>query len=165
MQVPVVLISKVDVKFQQEKKMHSHSLSITTLIWRPPKISFLFKLTEDNYSLQFPALIAWSLFSCFSFLHDNAHWYISWGGGKEDFGVFIPTCGLSCSTTQPHVSPSDSSLDSMLSDSWALPRFNGAVISATNSAQLIRWVSSDIAFLAMEQQYNQNTEHIIINRP
>ena len=120
-----------------------------------------FKLTEDTYNLQFPALTGWSLFSCFSFLHDNAHWCISWGGGggEEDFGVFIPTCGLSCSTTKPHVSSSDSSLDSMLSDSWALPRFNGAVISATNST-LIRWVSSDIAFLAMEQHYNQNTEHI-----
>ena len=56
------------------------------------------------------------------------------GGGGEDFAVFIPTCGLSCSTTQPYVSSSDSSLDSMLSDSWALPRFNGVVISATNSA-------------------------------
>ena len=84
-------------------------------------------------------------------------------GEKEDFGVFIPTCGLSCSTTQPHVSLSDSSLDSMLSDSWALPRFIGAVISATNSA-LIRRVSSDFAFLAMEHQYNQNTEHIINRR-
>ena len=160
----VVLTSMVDVKFQQEKNMHSHSLSISTLIWRPPKISFFFKLTEDTYNLQFPALTGWSLFSCFSFLHDNAHWCISWGGGgwgEEDFAV--PACDLSCSTTQPHVSSSDSSLDSMLSDSWALPRFNAAVISATNSA-LIRWVSSDIAFLAMEQQYNQNTAHIINRR-
>ena len=24
------------------------------------------------------------------------------GWGEEDFAVFIPTCGLSCSTTQPH---------------------------------------------------------------
>ena len=158
------VVSMVDVKFQQEKNMHSHSLSISTLIWRPPTISFFFKLTEDTYNLQFPALTGWSLFSCFSFPHDNAHWCIFfWGGGEEDFAVFIPTCGLSCSTTQPHVSSSDSSLDSMLSDSRALPRFNGAVSSATNSA-LISWVSSHIAFLAMEQQYNQNTEHIINRR-
>lgn len=38
----VVLTSMVDVKFQQEKNMHSHSLSISTLIWRPPKISFFY---------------------------------------------------------------------------------------------------------------------------